>query len=147
MKFEVYKGSITYMSTEYPSCIPYNNLRSMQGSGYKFRLNGKAATVSEILKIKDTVTKAEWGAVDIDEPLNNANNVSEEETDAVEEPKKQATSKKSRQVKKVYCKETDTTYDSMSAAGRALSLDPAAVSYAVQVGRPTKGYTFTLVES
>lgn len=59
----------------------------------------------------------------------------------VTEPKQ----KKTRATKKVKCNETGVIYNSMSEAGRALSIDPASISYAVANNKAAKGYTFQIV--
>jgi hypothetical protein len=180
------------MSTTSFSAIPFDSLSSMQKAGYRFRLNGKVISMSELLKLKNTVSVDQKAKVVTDEggdpvgaisevDLNNISVVmgeteddirkeSEDRPDPETKPTKPvhinpvtapadkpeptpinppvnppSSAKKGRSTKKVYCKETDTVYDSMSAAGRALGLDPAAVSYAAANGRPTKGYNFSVV--
>lgn len=51
MYFEVLKDGNGKMYTEHISCIPKKDeLTAMQKAGYKFKLNGKAANVSQILQ-------------------------------------------------------------------------------------------------
>ena len=180
MQFQVFKGPITYMSTTSLIAIPFDNLPSMQRAGYRFRLDGKAVTMSKVMELKsaaDAELKARAATSNnLDDDVSgetNEDDIRKEEVDRPDPEIKLTTSvrinpvpvpadkptptpinppvnppaavKKGRATKKVYCKETDTVYDSMSAAGRALSLDPAAVSYAAANGRPTKGYTFSVV--
>ena len=53
--FKVTKDRISYMITDSPECI-YDKeiLKNMQDAGYKFQLNEKPATVSELVKYKQT---------------------------------------------------------------------------------------------
>lgn len=52
MRFEVLKDGQGKMFTEHICCIPpKDHLTSMQKAGYKFKLDGKPASVSQILKI------------------------------------------------------------------------------------------------
>lgn len=128
MLFEVVRDNKVYMSTEEPSYIPYNDLDSMQKSGYKFKLDGRVISASQLKSRNSTPAKVT-------------------ECKAVEPKVTSSTSTTTkRKVRRVYCKQTDTIYKNMSEAGRALGLDPAAVSYAIQVNRPTtSGYTFSIV--
>ncbi len=54
MKFEVLKDGHGKMQTSSPSCI-YDRavLLSMQNAGYKFKLDGKSASVAQICKVKE----------------------------------------------------------------------------------------------
>lgn len=48
--FVVIKDKEPYMSTDYPECIyEKDTLKQMQESGYSFILNGKTASVREIV--------------------------------------------------------------------------------------------------
>jgi len=51
--FKVIKDKTSYMITDSPECI-YDKeiLKNMQDAGYKFQLNGKPATISELVKYK-----------------------------------------------------------------------------------------------
>lgn len=52
MLFEVTKDGRGMMSTASVKCIPSRmQLQEMQRAGFKFRLNGKAATIPEIIKV------------------------------------------------------------------------------------------------
>lgn len=52
MLFQVLRDGRGLMSTSSIKCIPKRaQLLEMQRAGYKFKLNGKAATVSEIIKV------------------------------------------------------------------------------------------------
>lgn len=180
MQFQVFKGPTTYMSTTSLIAIPFDNLPSMQRAGYRFRLDGKAVTMSKVMELKsaaDAELKARAATSNnLDDDVSGETNEDDIRKEQVDRPDLEtkpttlvhinpvpvpadkptptpinppvnppAAVKKGRSTKKVYCKETDTVYDSMSAAGRALNLDPAAVSYAAANGRTTKGYTFSVV--
>ena len=59
MRFQVLKDGQAKMHTEYLSCIPKKDeLTAMQKAGYKFKLDGKAANVSQIIKFVDESKKA-----------------------------------------------------------------------------------------
>lgn len=52
MLFQVFKNGRGLMSTTSVKCIPSKaQLQDMQRAGYKFKLDGKAATISDILKV------------------------------------------------------------------------------------------------
>ncbi len=52
MLFEVIKDGRGQMSTSSVKCVPSRaQLLEMQRAGFKFRLNGKAATIPEIIKV------------------------------------------------------------------------------------------------
>lgn len=122
MLFEVLRSDGTVvMHTSEESCIPVDDLDNMAAAGYKFRRDGKIVTVATI--------RRNASISPCDKPI-------ESSLTTVSRPRK---------VRPVYCIETDTMYSSMSAAGRALGIDPAAISYAIQVSRPTtSGYSFSL---
>lgn len=178
MLFQVYKGSTTYMGTDSVSAIPFDSLSSMQKAGYKFRLNGKTASISTVMELKKDVKRASVSALSATTDVHpnapmSVNLVTEkaavrvtgtdgkvglevgefvdarpskESQKPTPTPTPTSAPKKKRATKQVFCEQTGITYSSMSEAGRALSIDPAAVSYAAQTGRPTKGYTFKVIE-
>ena len=50
MLFQVLQNRVPVMSTDYVECIyDKGTLKQMAVAGYKFRLNGKSATVSDIV--------------------------------------------------------------------------------------------------
>ena len=57
MLFQVINDKgITTMSTEYESCIPDDSqLSSMSKAGYKFRIDGKTASVKRVKEVRDNV--------------------------------------------------------------------------------------------
>lgn len=54
MLFQVYKDNKLRLSTEQPSCV-YDDeaLKNLQNSGFKFKLNGKKATLKEVKSFRD----------------------------------------------------------------------------------------------
>lgn len=52
MKFEIFnERGIVVMNTTTPSCMPSNeDLKSMSSYGYKFKLDGKAISVKNLIK-------------------------------------------------------------------------------------------------
>ena len=49
--FQVCKGGMSYMGTYQFSCIyDKDTLASMSAAGYKFKLNGKAATAAQVVQ-------------------------------------------------------------------------------------------------
>jgi len=54
MKFEVFNDKgIAVMGTDYISCIPDDEqLSSMSKTGYKFKINGKAASLKKVKEFK-----------------------------------------------------------------------------------------------
>jgi hypothetical protein len=52
MLFQVLKDGRGQMSTTSVKCIPSKaQLQEMQRAGFKFKLDGKAATISDIIKV------------------------------------------------------------------------------------------------
>ena len=124
MLFEVLRDNKVYMHTEHLTCINMDDVKHQASAGYRFKIDGKFVTPSQILKMvgcnsdADTTTSVPVESV-----------------------------KPKRKVRKVYCYETKTLYDNMSVAGRELGIDPAAISYSIKVNRPTtSGYTFSVIE-
>lgn len=51
MLFTVIRDKVKYMSTNYVECIyDKDTLKHMADAGYKFKLNGKSATVYDIVR-------------------------------------------------------------------------------------------------
>ena len=57
MKFEVINDKgVSVMNTEHKSCIPDDSqLSSMIKAGYKFMIDGKAASVKKVKEVRDNV--------------------------------------------------------------------------------------------
>lgn len=57
MKFQVIDpNGVPKMSTEYESCIPYRHLKSLEGAGYKFSVDGKVVSASKLLQKREVKT-------------------------------------------------------------------------------------------
>lgn len=124
MLFEVLRDNTVYMHTEHLTCINIDDVKNQASAGYKFKVDGKFVTLSQILKM-----------VGCNHDVDTTTSVSVEPV------------KPKRKVRKVYCYETKTLYDNMSIAGRELGIDPAAISYSIKVNRSTtSGYTFSVTE-
>lgn len=53
MTFEVYRDNFCVMQTEQPRCIyDDSTLRDMSRSGYKFKLDGKTATIQKVIETR-----------------------------------------------------------------------------------------------
>lgn len=165
--FEVFKGSTTYMSTTSIEAVPFESLQSMQKAGYRFRLDGKVASIKDVMRLKEPAQEPSYQRVfDViiqkdDGTLEEAKAVATfEDVDSkpvtVTEPTKPVQSseesvaqpskpaREGRAKKRVFCPETGVLYNSMTEAGKALGLDPASVSYAASNGRASKGYHFEI---
>lgn len=152
MKFEVCKSSskwtvhlpkgkqeVTYASTESVHCIDFNHLDSMENAGYFFRVDGVKMTAKQVRnhfnigRGKDIFTqikKPEITAISPDL-----------------KPSAEVDNKPKRKVRPIRCISNNKIYTNMSACARDLGIDPAAVSYSIANGRPTKqGYTFEFVD-
>lgn len=138
MKFEVIKDNRCYYSTSYTECIPLRHLQAMKDAGYKFKVDGRISTMSSVVSI-----------------CNGCNALSSVPSHiahaAPAEPmiliKVKPDNHKSRKVRPIRCNQNGQLYRTMSEAGRALNIDPAAISYSLKVNRPTtSGYTFSFIE-
>lgn len=133
MLFEVLRDNKVYMHTEHLTCINMDHVKHQASAGYRFKIDGKFVTPSQILKM-----------VGCNHDVDATTSVPVEPVEPVK-PVKPV--KPKRKVRKVYCYETKTLYDNMSVAGRELGIDPAAISYSIKVNRPTtSGYTFSVIE-
>ena len=170
-RFEVFKGSTTYMSTTSIEAVPFDSLASMQKAGYKFRIDGKVASMRAVMELKNPEPNPPYQAVfDVDvqhddgsiesvkavasvedaddapvnsKPVDNSDIQSTQQT-TPDKPASDKPTSKGRVKKRVFCPETGVEYSSMSEAGRALGIDPAAVSYAAANNKATKGYHFEI---
>ena len=138
MKFEVIKDNSCYYSTTYIECIPTWQLKAMKDAGYKFRVDGKISTLSSVLSMCGSCITS----LHVPRRLVHA---------APAEPmiltKVKSDNQKSRKIRPIRCNQNGQTYKTMSEAGRALNIDPAAISYSLKVNRPTtSGYTFSFIE-
>lgn len=163
-QFEVFKGSTTYMSTTSIEAVPFDSLQSMQKAGYRFRIDGKVASMKDVMRLKEpakeptyqkvfdvtiqkddgtieeakavaTFEEVEQKPVKVAEPAQSAQ-------EPVAQPSKPA--REGRAKKRVFCPETGVLYNSMTEAGKALGIDPASVSYAALNGKASKGYHFEI---
>lgn len=131
MLFEIIdRAGLVSCWTMSEDCIPdYATLKQMHNAGYKFKLDKKIVSVDSICE-KLNISKS----VKV-----NANSVVDGNSSTTPKPK--------RKVRQVKCIQNGKVYKNMSEAGRDLGIDPAAVSYSIQVNRPTtSGYTFELLQ-
>lgn len=175
MLFQVIRGydNKPMLRTEYESCIPYDDLESLDRAGYKFKLDGKAVSYKFMMNRRN-LTVTTGGSAD---PLGlmNPSVESEEvkhsnETESPSEPvvivhtdnatlnELQGTlpeettvdesidKPRSRKSKPVKCLETGMIYNNQAEAAKALNINPAYVSMSISSGKPAKGYTFIRVE-
>lgn len=123
MKFEVIRIADNRVMFSYiGDDVPYdkNTIDIMSTSGYKFKIDGNVVSKGAVLSLISS-TSSRQAALAIAPMLT-----------------KPATDTS----KKVRCIETNTTYESQSAAARALGIDPAQVSDSIKTGRKRSGYTF-----
>lgn len=126
MKFEVIRiadnrNMFSYEGDRVP--YPAETINIMSGSGYKFKIDGSVVTKGAVLSLINS-TDARQAAPAIATISNN---------------------KPTNTSKKVRCIETNTVYDSQSAAAKAFNIDPAQVSDSIKTGRKRSGYTFERV--
>lgn len=138
MKFEVIKDNRCYYSTAYIECIPTWQLKAMKDAGYKFRVDHRLSTLSSVISLCGSCNTSS----DVPRRLAHA---------APAEPmilsKVKSGTQKSRKIRPIRCDQNGQIYSTMSEAGRALNIDPAAISYSLKVSRPTTaGYTFSFIE-
>lgn len=138
MKFEVIKDNSCYYSTTYIECIPTWQLKAMKDAGYKFRVDGKISTLSSVLSMCGSC---------ITSPHVPRRLVHAAPAERMILTKVRSDNQKSRKIRPIRCNQNGQTYKTMSEAGRALNIDPAAISYSLKVNRPTtSGYTFSFIE-
>lgn len=126
MEFEhIYNGECKCCDAHI-SCIDIRAVEHQAAIGYKFKLNGKSITLSQIREFLSS-------------------NGAPSTTKAAESVTKVAP-QSTRKVRSIRCLNNNKTYKNMSEAGKDLGLDSAQISYSLKVGRPTKGYSFEFVE-
>lgn len=148
-EFSVYKNGITYMT--YIEYVPFKDIDSMHQAGYRFRLNGKSIKLSDVKALEGL----DLHKYDPDDP-ESATQVQTKKDDVqlstgvtVEKKEPEEKPKRGRSKRRVICMEDGKVYNSMSEAAKAYGIDPAAVSYSVNTGKPTKkkdGYHFKAEE-
>ncbi len=119
-----------FMSTS--DKLPYDiqTLTIMSRVGYKFELDGKIVSLSELKTAYSDPSSQPEPATDTPEsrPISPA-----------------SATIASNLGKKVRCIETGEIYDSQACAAKALKIDPAQVSDSIKTGRKRSGYTFEKV--
>lgn len=125
--FRVLKNGVGMMGTDNESCIDFHYLDSQENAGYTFEVNGKKMTAKQVKK---------YFGYDEKSVSNNKNEVSHV-----------CEHKKSNRGRKIKCIQNNKTYSNMSECARDLKIDPATVSYSLQVNRCTKsGYSFEFID-
>lgn len=117
------------MSTDYLSCIPFDQLDSMNSNGYYFKLDGKKVSIKVIKDLEKQLPPED--RIEIQSSVN---------TDA--ETKSTAVSVKAKGIR---CKDTGEVFKNQAEAARHFNIDPAQVSDSIKTGRPRSGYTFEKV--
>lgn len=161
MTYEVYlPGYGTMMHTKSVRCVDDTaKLDILSRDGYKFKVDGKIVAKSNVhqavadslgISVKEVKKQIKGQADYSEECAKSAHkiNIIEEHTvisskDAIN-PEVVPTSK--RRVTRIRCVELDTVYKNMTEAGKSLGIDPAYISDAVRLNKPTKGYHFERVE-
>ena len=126
MLFQVYDSvGEAKMSTYYPSCIyQKSTLQNMQNAGYYFKIDGKRASIAEVMKAaaqKDP-TPEQVAAL-------HARRTVEPAT-----------------LKRIRCVDDGKIFSTQSEAARYYNIDPAQVSDSIKTGRPRSGRTFERCE-
>lgn len=126
MLFQVYdRDGDAKMGTYYPSCIyPKSALQSMQNAGYYFKIDGKRASISEVLK-----------AAGQKDPT-------PEQVAALQAKRSSEPAKLTR----VRCVDDGKVFATQSEAARYYNIDPAQVSDSIKTGRPRSGKVFERCE-
>lgn len=153
MKFEIFKNNKIYMTTHSVKCIPSKkSLDVMQRGGFQFRIDGHVMNKFEICKYVDNIYNTDSAIDTSSNTVENSKSVESyvEQNKIVDQPNctvsKSIISKK-RVTRKIRCLQNGETYNSMSAAGRSLNIDPASISYAMQNCKATsQGYEFEFVD-
>lgn len=125
--------------TEYPSCIPFDSLDSMESVGLTFYIDGKKVSKSYIrnnfkseeLDSEEDESKVVKTEVDIKE--------TSVESNAVVDPGFPITAKT------IICVNTGKMYKNQKAAADEYKVDPANISYCVTTGKSYKGLFFKRV--
>ena len=125
--------------TEYPSCIPFDSLDSMESVGLTFYIDGKKVSKSYIrnnlkseeLNSEENESEVVKTEVDVKE--------TSVESDAVVDPGFPITAKT------IICVNTGKMYKNQKAAADEYKVDPANISYCVTTGKSYKGLFFKRV--
>lgn len=125
--------------TEYPSCIPFDSLDSMESVGLTFYIDGK--------KVSKSYIRNNFKSEELDSEENESEVVKTEvdvketsvESDAVVDPGFPITSKT------IICVNTGKMYKNQKAAADEYKVDPANISYCVTTGKSYKGLFFKRV--
>ena len=147
-EFSVYKNGITYMT--YIEYVPFKDIDSMHHAGYRFKLNGKSIKLSDVKALEGLdLHKYDPDNPESATPVQPKKEEVKLSTGAAVEEETRTAPKRGRSKRRVICVEDGTVYGSMSEAAKAYGIDPAAVSYSVNTGKPTKkkdGYHFKAEE-
>lgn len=125
--------------TEYPSCIPFDSLDSIESVGLTFYIDGKKVSKSYIrnnfksreLDSEEDESKVVKTEVDVKE--------TSVESNAVVDPGFPITAKT------IICVNTGKVYKNQKAAADEYKVDPANISYCVTTGKSYKGLFFKRV--
>lgn len=161
MTYEVYlPGYGTLMKTDSVRCVDdEDTLNRLSNSGHKFKVNGKIVAKSNVhqavadalgISVKDVKSQIKDQKDFSDEMEKAAHDRFVEEKvreRLLEQPKTEPEQHSpKRKVTRIKCVELGTIYKNMTEAGKALGIDPAYISDAVRLNKPTKGYHFERVE-
>lgn len=160
------KDGKDFIYMDYSEYVPFDDIDSMHAAGYRFMINKKKVPLAAVkaLRGKDLhnynpdnpdatpeIGKSSNQTTPKAPPAPKAVDAVEE----VEQPKKEPIRRptpaggRGRAKRQVKCVDDGKIYNSMSEAAKAYGIDPAAVSYSVNTGKPTKkkgGYYFQSVE-
>ena len=118
LRFEVLRKGEPLFETYSVIAIPsVSELNSMNEEGYAFKLDGKKATLKQIISYVEDMTK---GFMKPDKPVATKG--------------------------KIHCITTDEWFATQSEAARKYGIDSALVSDSIKVNRPRKGYLFEKVD-
>ena len=125
--------------TEYPSCIPFDSLDSMESVGLTFYIDGK--------KVSKSYIRNNFKSEELDSEENESEVVKTEvdtkqtsvESNEVVDPGFPITAKT------IICVNTGKMYKNQKAAADEYKVDPANISYCVTTGKSYKGLFFKRV--
>lgn len=167
MKFEVIRktDNSPMMGTDYVSCIPFDQIDSMNES-YYFRVLGKKMNSGQVKNaFRSRYPQAVKGIpiesvgtipddlltiigqrvkevvnTDLQTKHDTKSNTLQTSNQSDSTPNKPVTTSK-----RVRCVDTGEVFDTQSAAAKHFKIDPAQVSDSIKTGRPRSGYTFEKV--
>lgn len=125
--------------TEYPSCIPFSSLDSMESAGLTFYIDGKKVSKSYIRnnfkseRLDSEENESEVAKTEVDVKGTSV------ESNVVVNPEFPVT------VKTIICVNTGKMYKNQKAAADEYNVDPANISYCVTTGKSYKGLFFKRV--